>query len=517
MILLDFNFFQVIITNQTSLQVLTILPYMKVRLFLSVFFISILLACSKGDHPVPPEEPIGTLQGVFIDSPVSGLRYETETHSGYTDENGKFDYEEGETVTFYVGDIKLGTAIATGEVSPIDIASTENATIETLEVQNIAAFLQTLDLDGDPSNGIVINDEVSDAISLSEIDFTQSIIQILGEMAIDVFQQTGIDLQVAYPEMAATHLAQSLGIDFEPEPSFTLNFLPTFMNYYSRECKAIYWVHEFDDEGRLLKSSKYEKYPFRIKQEFMFSDYDSNNLRITLEIKEYNYAYANRNSNSSKVIGYNQEFFIENIYFNGPIDNYTNRIEILEQNEEGWVLKEYKFSSGQIGTTPFEDEDYFTYEYNDSGLVTQRNILDENETIISTLQNTYTEFLDIKTSNTLEREEWLFNDPNRYHIIFEYNENEALLKDTTKFGDELQHTTIDTYDAGVQTLFEWYMDGIIYQISYFTPDGNGGSYHHKIENYGSDGVLDSISFYDSNGIKTDTVCYENGSEIECSN
>ena len=75
------------------------------------------------------------------------------------------------------------------KLSPISIASSSNATIETLEVQNIAAFLQTLDEDGDPENGIIIDQEVVEAISLSEIDFTKNIIQILGEIALEVFEK----------------------------------------------------------------------------------------------------------------------------------------------------------------------------------------------------------------------------------------------------------------------------------------------------------------------------------------
>ena len=85
-------------------------------------------------------------------------------------------------VTFYVGDIRLGSSTASSQMTPISIASTENATIESPEVQNIAAFLQTLDSDGDSSNGILIESATAESISLIEIDFTKPIIQILGEV-----------------------------------------------------------------------------------------------------------------------------------------------------------------------------------------------------------------------------------------------------------------------------------------------------------------------------------------------
>ena len=43
-----------------------------------------------------------TLEGVFVDSPVEGLDYMTETHTGITDENGRFICFEGEMITFMI-------------------------------------------------------------------------------------------------------------------------------------------------------------------------------------------------------------------------------------------------------------------------------------------------------------------------------------------------------------------------------------------------------------------------------
>lgn len=39
-----------------------------------------------------------TKTGVFVDSPVANIAYRTETHSGFTDSNGEFLFENGETV-----------------------------------------------------------------------------------------------------------------------------------------------------------------------------------------------------------------------------------------------------------------------------------------------------------------------------------------------------------------------------------------------------------------------------------
>jgi hypothetical protein len=50
--------------------------------------------------------------GVFIDSAVEGLQYETSTQSGTTNSLGEYDYLAGETVTFSIGGIVLGSTIA---------------------------------------------------------------------------------------------------------------------------------------------------------------------------------------------------------------------------------------------------------------------------------------------------------------------------------------------------------------------------------------------------------------------
>jgi hypothetical protein len=271
---------------------------MKSRLNLSIFLFILLFACSKDDNPGPKGGPDATSQGVFIDSPVTGLRYETETHNGVTDENGKFDYEEGETVTFFVGDIKLGSAPAAEELSPIAIAATPDATIQTLEVQNIAALLQTLDVDGNTDNGIVISPEVAQAINFTDIDFSAPIIQVLGEMVIDIFQVTGISLEVVYPERAALHLATTLNLEYEVLDFFSFNFLPTFTNYFRIDRHSTYgngaskaqnWVHEFDSEGMLIKSTAYEKYPFRLLAEYYLSNYDAAASSVDIQIITNNY------------------------------------------------------------------------------------------------------------------------------------------------------------------------------------------------------------------------------------
>ena len=121
--------------------------------------------------------------GQFIDSPVQGLRYETDTQNGITNADGEFEYIDGESIRFYFGSWLVGEAIATPELTPFslngvngidDIAQFERWWISNVQgsyhtdvrdetrAMNLAFLLQNLDLDSDPENGITLPDNLSD-------------------------------------------------------------------------------------------------------------------------------------------------------------------------------------------------------------------------------------------------------------------------------------------------------------------------------------------------------------------
>jgi len=147
---------------------------MKIQLLLPLIISSFLLlsACSGGGSDNSPANS-ATQSGVFIDSPVEGISYVSATLSGTTDADGTFNYETNESVTFSIGDITLGSASGVAVITPVDFVS--GATSETDPVvTNIARFLQTLDDDGNPDNGIMISSAVTNLAAGKSIDFTLS-------------------------------------------------------------------------------------------------------------------------------------------------------------------------------------------------------------------------------------------------------------------------------------------------------------------------------------------------------
>lgn len=100
----------------------------------------------------PAETPAQT--GQFIDSPVEGLGYVTSSGlSGVTDAQGRFQFHPGDTVTFRIAGVDIGTATAGSAVTPAHLAGGDE---DSARFSNLLVMLQSLDLDGDPDNGITL-------------------------------------------------------------------------------------------------------------------------------------------------------------------------------------------------------------------------------------------------------------------------------------------------------------------------------------------------------------------------
>ena len=111
----------------------------------------------------------------------------TATQSGITNAQGNFSFKAGEVVSFYVGDILIGQAIAKSTMTPLDLVP--NASSQTdPQVTNILRFLQSLDSNNDPSDGITIIAEAQAINFSATINFNQSIASFeLDQAVLDYF------------------------------------------------------------------------------------------------------------------------------------------------------------------------------------------------------------------------------------------------------------------------------------------------------------------------------------------
>jgi len=116
----------------------------------------------------------------YHDSAVEGVEYICGSKSGVTNKDGGFIYESGKNCQMKLANLTLR------DIPPTQLS---NEAIIIEDNPKVAAFLQSLDIDGDPDNGITINKE--------EVEALKSIIK---EERISTIP-TGTELEVVVAEL----------------------------------------------------------------------------------------------------------------------------------------------------------------------------------------------------------------------------------------------------------------------------------------------------------------------------
>lgn len=135
-----------------------------------------------------------TGKGLFRDSNVAGLEYVSGETTGVTpvEDNltltGEFTYETNAGITFFLGGVTLGTAAGQALITPVHLVANGSNTSNT-EVQNIARFLQMLDNNGNPDDGIVISEAVRTVaqtwpqVNFLSTDLDSELVNVMSDVA----------------------------------------------------------------------------------------------------------------------------------------------------------------------------------------------------------------------------------------------------------------------------------------------------------------------------------------------
>ncbi|MBW1758434.1 MAG: hypothetical protein JRJ80_20010, partial [Deltaproteobacteria bacterium] len=248
-----------------------------------------------GNEGTPAEEP---LSGTLVDSPVSGAFYSTDTLSGITDEDGRFEYFEGETVRFFLGGTTLGQSPGQARVSPFDLAgvippvdddsfNAVEASGELFRPVNIAFLLQTLDLDATPDNGIEISEEVAALFEGVEVDLDRDPERFRNDhdfrrILNEANAQSLFSTHRAIADLVGVmeHLYGTLGLEL----ALTRLASQSFDTDADGMIDAIVTV-EFDDSGRVLAQRSDEDASGTIDQ-FFEIDYDARGLVIRVRSED---------------------------------------------------------------------------------------------------------------------------------------------------------------------------------------------------------------------------------------
>ena len=123
------------------------------NIILSSFLSMLFIGCGGGSSSSEKSYTVG--KGTYIDSAVSGISYICGEERGVTDENGQFSFEVGASCTFFIKDIEL---------RKVDKDTLFDKVVIFEDKPQVAQFLQTLDSDGNASNGITIDPKVVDLL-----------------------------------------------------------------------------------------------------------------------------------------------------------------------------------------------------------------------------------------------------------------------------------------------------------------------------------------------------------------
>ena len=181
--------------------------------------------------------------GYFLDSAVAGLSYQTlnaagATITGETGPNGEYPVYEGRDISFAIGKLQLGTVPARDRTTPYSFMAAGGG--EAVPV-NMARYLQTLDEDANPDNGITISAAVRTAYTetgktFSGDYFSRSNFSTIAQDDIR-FLLNNPDVALVDSATARAHLQQTLEtIDAPvnlPGTRWRTDYYPQYLTYYN--------------------------------------------------------------------------------------------------------------------------------------------------------------------------------------------------------------------------------------------------------------------------------------------
>jgi len=205
--------------------------------FLEVLFLFFLTACGGGGSgsdtvdtqtQLVIEEPITvekvTPQSAYlIDTAVEGVSYVVDSTSGVTDINGKIDFLSTDTVALFkvgnviLGDFNLSKLNDDSKIFINEILGFQRNESNDEKVTKLLQFIQSLDVDNNPMNGISIDKNTTALLLNSNIDFRDNNISI-DELNITIQK---LSKELISKELAVTYFEKSLqevGIENDSYP-----------------------------------------------------------------------------------------------------------------------------------------------------------------------------------------------------------------------------------------------------------------------------------------------------------
>lgn len=318
-----------------------------------------------------------SLTGIFVDAAVSGLNYKCSSgSSAKTNVAGEYTCNNKDRVTFFLGKYELGACETVKIVSPYTLYPNSNRA-----AINVAQLLQTIDSDGDPSNGITVPEGFSELDNFSvrptDASFDAEIQKLLSKTLIDEeTAQTHLNDTLELPVAKAGFSAEWLegktlyspfkDINDDDRDGETTDWILVASTYKkglrSRDLLADgnyervsdeFWVENgvlnIREDATLITKTIISADAIKITQKVLFNGVDTNQTEYAFYKKEDAHAYIVEMSHPCKC-GIFTDIFIEGntLYsvvpdtedYNGD-GNVTDLILLAENYENGYRRLDY--------------------------------------------------------------------------------------------------------------------------------------------------------------------------------
>lgn len=425
----------------------------------------VLSACGGSGGGKGGDKEVNTIKTGQVEG-ISGLGYKTfntektETRSGVINTHSEFSFEEGETITLYLGGAEIGSTQASTTLNlfdffpnlPTDAAELRKAlrlpefTTERLQAvprgiyfsqmtgnsvyraSNIMHLLLALDNDKDSSNGLDLltgdwHTKLANE-SDSSLDLNSNMFEFTEAAAMTLFQHTygkSLNMDISEPLATLYDFAQ-VTIQVQRRESYTTPNLqpPTSSNY------------EYDTKQRVVKETQTTSYDYQAnnsnppKIRVLTFEYDaSGNL-----IKDFNESDTNSDgaleSFSRRTYTYNDfgKVLTQTYDYDHSAEDSDFRRQVFASNYDNNRVLRLNTSTKQddTGDGIFDSFDKQTYTYYDNGLlklIQNKDVDSAGETI--TVSNGY---------------EYIYNDQGQvtgYHYIKSYDGETPSLIDAYDF------------------------------------------------------------------------------------
>ncbi len=285
-----------------------------------------IIGCSEDSNDDGGATTPTTYSGTFTDAPVTGLIYSTASQSGTTDSTGEYKYRSGETITFKLGTLILGSVPVDTALNPIVLAGDSGYNSISTKAKNIAMLLQNLDQNRSDISTITIVSEINDydfsTIDLNNNGLEASMSALLADTAIapyiDQTDSTVITMTDAGTAMA-TNISADIPGDYTGIQTATDSYTPNYTCLSDSDYTISLVANSNNIDINIIIPVNGVDVPITLTTSEMYG-FTSNKVTLPAPNKNISFQLENANTNGNRITSIYHLYLDGNPLCKGTVD-----------------------------------------------------------------------------------------------------------------------------------------------------------------------------------------------------